>query len=350
MNEVAEYIHNAQQRGTLPGLVLASQYGYAPVEVNAWGVDGAGHPLHEHSIFPVASITKLALALLVHRLIALGSIALHDQLNVHIPDIHPEAANRTVRALLAHTSGYGFDLPNKEGRYGHGLTWPALAQECLATPPDVASDVRVQYSNLGYGILGVLVERVTHRSCADALREFVFQPLGIRAWLGTPDTQQITIIGDVRGKHAGTDLETYNSPFWRSLALPWGGVFTDAFGALQLVQAFSDQSDFLSPAQRHEATLDHTNALPGGFMKPLMWPQSPWGLGPELRGHKNPHWVAPAFSPQSFGHSGASGMLAWHDPECMLSFALLGARAADGGWLLRHAPEISHRLREMYVR
>ncbi len=349
MNEVEEYIRTAQQRGTLPGIVLASQYGYAPVEVVAWGVDGAGNALHEHSIFPVASITKLALALLVHRLVELGAIALNDSLDMHIKEIHPDAANRTIRSLLAHTSGYGFDLPNKEGRYGHGLTWTVLAQECLTTPPEVASGVRVQYSNLGYGILGVLVERVTNRSCADALHEYVLQPLGVRAWLGAPESMNVAVIGDVRGKHKGTDLETYNSSFWRALSLPWGGLFTDALGAIHLVQAFSDQSDFLSPVQRHEATSDHTNALHGGFMKPLMWSVSPWGLGPELRGHKFPHWVSSTYSPQSFGHSGASGMLVWHDPECMLSFAMLGARSADGGWLLRHAPEISQRLRKAYM-
>lgn len=348
MKIVAEYINAEQARGTLPGLVLASQYGFEPAQIQAWGVDGAGTPLSDTSVFPVASITKLALSLAIHRLADRGSIALSDPIGAYISDIHPLSASRSITSILAHTSGFGFDLPNKEGRYTHGLTWPALARECLDTPPEVESDMRVQYSNLGYGILGVLLERVTNQICADALHDLVIQPLGIQAWLGDNPDVTCAVIGDVRGRHRGTDLETYNSLFWRSLALPWGGLCTDAHGALSIVQAFSSQSDLLSPARRNDATRDYTNHLAGGFMKPLMWDQSPWGLGPELRGSKQPHWVSNTFPPDSFGHSGASGMLAWYDPQSMFSFALLGARAADSGWLLRHAPEISRRLRESY--
>ncbi len=342
------YITTEQARGTLPGVVIASQYGFAEPRIQAWGVDGASHALTPSSVFPVASITKLALALAVHRLIDRGAMLVDARIGTYIHDIHPESADRTITEILAHTSGFGFDLPNKEGRYAHGLTWPALARECLDTPPEAPSGMRVQYSNLGYGILGVLIERITHMSCADALNDLVIRPLGIRAWLGDNPAVHCAVIGDVRGRHRGTDLETYNSTFWRSLALPWGGLCTDAFGALSLVLALSDQSDFLAPARRSSATSDHTMHLPGGFMKPLMWPTSPWGLGPELRGSKHPHWIATSFPARSFGHSGASGMLAWYDPDAMFGFALLGARAADGGWLLRHGPEISHRLRLDY--
>lgn len=348
MTTVADYIHAEQSRGTLPGLVLASQYGFEPMQIDAWGVDGTGIQLTETSVFPVASITKLAVALAIHRLVDRGTVRIDEPIGTYIPDIHVDGASRTVSSLLAHTSGYGFDLPNKEGRYTHGLAWPALAHECINTPPEVASDVRVQYSNLGYGILGVLLERVTQRSCADALVDLVIQPLGIRAWLGDNPNETYAVIGDVRGRHRGTDLETYNSSFWRSLALPWGGLCTDAHGALSLVQAFGSQSDMLSPARRTDATSDYSHQLAGGFMKPLMWEHSPWGLGPELRGTKYPHWVSSTYPQDSFGHSGASGMLAWYDPHSMFGFALLGARAADGGWLLRHAPEITRRMRDTY--
>lgn len=348
MSHVAEYIIAEQARGTLPGVVIARQYGFGECEIDAWGHDGADHALTIDSIFPVASITKLALSLAVHRLVDIGSFAITDPIGNYILDIHPESASRSIGSILAHTSGYGFDLPNKEGRYAHGLTWPLLARECLDTPPEVTAGVRVQYSNLGYGVLGVLIERVTRLTCAEALTNLVIRPLGITAWLGEHPATTCATIGDVRGRHRGTDLETYNSPFWRSLALPWGGLCTNAHGAIQLVMAYSNQSDFLSPARREDATRDHTTLLPGGFMKPLLWPTSPWGLGPELRGTKHPHWVASTYSSQSFGHSGASGMLAWYDPECMFGFAILGARAADGGWLLRHGPEISQRLRLDY--
>jgi beta-lactamase class C len=345
MTQLHDYIETHQARGTLPGIVIATQYGFDDMSVSAWGADGDGHKLQIDSVFPVASITKLALALAVHRLIDQGQMQLDVPINTYIPEINHAGADRTIRSLLAHTSGYALDLPNKEGRYAHGLTWEALAAECIVTPPEAANDARVQYSNLGYGLLGIAIERITQERCADALVSLVIRPLGIRAWLGNDHAVTHAIIGEVRGRHRGTDLETYNSAFWRSLALPWGGLCTDAHGALSLVQAFSSQSDLLSSPRRDEATQDHTHQLPGGFIKPLMWPSAPWGLGPELRGTKQPHWVAAEFPPDSFGHSGASGMLTWYDPHNLFGFALLGARAADGGWLLRHGPEISRLLR-----
>jgi hypothetical protein len=51
-------------------------------------------------------------------------------------------------------------------------------------------------------------------------------------------------------------------------------------------------------------------------------------------------------SPASFGHAGASGCLAWRDPERDLSWALIGTRTADSGWLLRHGSAIGAALLE----
>jgi beta-lactamase class C len=238
------------------------------------------------------------------------------------------------------------DVTNKEGRHAIGLTWAQLRADCLVEPAQTATNTTVQYSNLAYIILGAILEHVTGLSCADALTQIVFRPLGIRGWLGyNPDVAH-AIIGDIRGVHRGTELETFNSPFWRSLALPSGGLCTDAHGAMALVQAFLPSGSFLSDELISAATTDQTHGLAGGFMKPLWWEHGTWGLGPELRGDKTPHWVDASFPPHSFGHSGASGMIAWADPDNRLALAILGARAADGGWLLRHGPALTKAIRD----
>jgi CubicO group peptidase (beta-lactamase class C family) len=46
-----------------------------------------------------------------------------------------------------------------------------------------------------------------------------------------------------------------------------------------------------------------------------------WGLGPEIRGHKSPHWTGKANSPQTFGHFGQSGSFLWVDPVAGLAVA-----------------------------
>ncbi len=343
MNAIHSYVMS-QPNNMPPGMVVGYQYGYAEPVMMAFGVDGAQRPLSQHTLFPVASISKLATALGILALIDAGKFTYDAPIGMLLPDIHADMAPRPLYTLLCHTSGYEIDLPNKEGRYAHGLSWDALAHECLISAPRYGVQQQVQYSNLGYGILGIILERMTGRTFGDAIRELVLQPLGVAGVFGDPGPTNVATIADVRGVHRGTDLEPFNSTFWRSLALPWGGLCTNAVGALALIDAFLPHSSFLSPSTIQLATTNSTANLSGGFMHPLLWQPCPWGLGPELRGSKQPHWLAPCWPAHSFGHSGASGMLVWADAENMFRIVILGTRVADGGWLLRHAPRMSELL------
>src|SRR5262249_17300011 len=158
-------------------------------------------------------------------------------------------------------------------------------------------------------------------------------PLGVEGYLGAELPRPPAVVADARGEHAGGGLEPFNSPFWRSLALPWAGLVTTVDGALALVRAFwSAPPRFLSPALRSEAIRSHTGDLGGGFVAPLIWSPCPWGLGPDVLGRKAPHWAPPEAGLDSFGHSGASGALAWAAPDRGVAWAILGARTADNGW------------------
>src|SRR5204863_8996543 len=108
-----------------------------------------------------------------------------------------------------------------------------------------------------------------------------------------------------------------------------------------LVEAFAGRPPrFLQPETRSQAIRDQAPGLGGGMAPPLLWPRCPWGLGPELRDAKAPHWAPAEAADDSFGHAGASGCLAWHDPARDLSWALAAPLTADGGWLVRAAPRI----------
>ena len=69
--------------------------------------------------------------------------------------------------------------------------------------------------------------------------------------------------------------------------------------------------------------------------RPLLWDRCPWGLGPELKGAKAPHWSPPGASLGSFGHAGASGAIAWADPEEELAVVLLTNQAWASRWPVR---------------
>lgn len=327
--------------GRVPGAVVAWARADEPAAVLPIGADADGRPLAEDTLLPVASITKLATALAVLTLVEHGGLALDDPLGRHLPEAEAASDGRvTIRRLLSHTSGLPLDVAPELAPYRPGLDWPALAAACKATALVREPGTYVQYSNTGYGLVAILVERVTGKPFAAALAELVLGPLGVEAYLGAEPPRPPARLADVRGANAGGELEPYNSAFWRSLAAPWGGLITNASGALSLVRAF---------CTRPEAIDNQTDGLPGGMAHPLLWDRCPWALGPEIKGTKTPHWAPAGASPTSFGHAGASGAIAWCDPNADLAWVILGARTADSGWLLRQGAAIGQVLLDAYA-
>lgn len=180
----------------------------------------------------------------------------------------------------------------------------------------------------------------------EILREYVFEPLGVDAWIGS--SPFAAAVDGIDSQYAGTWLEPYG-PFWRSLMLPWACLTMRAQQLLQLVQAFGDR-EFLGSAF-DQASRPHTSDLPGGFVdsspflghrstKTLSWKKANWGLGVEFPGEKRPHYAPALASSNSFGHIGSSGVLAWCDPEYDTAWAICGCRTTDSGWLMRWSPAI----------
>jgi CubicO group peptidase (beta-lactamase class C family) len=338
---VQHAVDAAMQGGQVPGMVLAVARGDRPIEYLAAGADGLGRPLARDSLFPVASITKLATALAVLRLADSGELALDDPLEQHLPGAAGAQPGVTLRTLLCHSSGLPLDLSAQAAPYARGLDWPRLAAACMLTALEAPPQTRVQYSNAGYGLLALVVERRTGAGFAEALAQLVLDPLGVEAYLGSEPPRSPAAVANVRSSHSGGELEPFNSAFWRGLAFPWGGLVSTADGALGILRAFLGRpAGFLRPATRAAATRSHTGGLSGGFVEPLIWSPCPWGLGPDIRGEKEPHWAPAMAGPDSFGHSGASGALAWAAPGVDVAWVILGARTADNGWLLRRAPPI----------
>lgn len=318
-------------RRSVPGFVIAVARGDGPAEHLVVGVDGAGEPLSKESLFPIASVTKLATALAVLRLADRGALAIDDPLERHLPDAAAAREGVTLRTLLCHSAGLPDDLAPELVPFTLALDWPALARACLVTEPIAPPGTVVRYSNVGPGLLAILIERLTGRPYPAALSDLVLEPLGIEGYVGDePPRPPAWIAGDL-GDHTGTELDPSNSAFSRRLAMPWSGLVTTAAGALALVRAFGDPSGFLSAGLSAEATSDQTGGL-AGTMIFLDWPRCSWGLGPEVRGEKAPHWTPAGASPGSFGHVGANGCVAWNDPAAGVAWAMSGARFMVDWW------------------
>jgi beta-lactamase class C len=323
----------------VPGLVIAVTRRTKPPVYMIVGTDAAGVPLGEETLFPVASITKLAVALAVLRLADMGALDWNDPLVHYLPDAAAAQPGVTLCSLLTHTSGLPNSYPEEPEMYKLGLTWPAIAMACLRTALVQAPDTSVLYSGVGYSLLAVVVERITGQPFAAALADLVLRPLGIEAYLGVEPPRSPAIIDVGNSLFTGTPLEFYNSAFFRTLGEPAGGLLTTASGSLRLIGAYqSITPNFLQPDTAAAATRNQTGALGGGVSGWFTLPHCPWGLGPAL--YPTLPGVPVEASSASFGHTGATGCLAWCDPVADVTWALFGTKISDNGWCDRAFPQI----------
>jgi CubicO group peptidase (beta-lactamase class C family) len=315
----------------VPGAVIAVARGGRPAEYLTVGTDGRGRPLAEDSLVAVASITKLATALAVLRLVDTGAFGIDDLLDRYVPEAAAAQPGVTLRRLLTHTSGLLGGYEQELGARTLDLSWPAIARAAQRVPPGQPPGMSVEYSNLNYCLLASVVERVTGKPFAIALRELVLAPLGVEGYFGVEPPRPPAYVGGLPvDEYTGTPLEQYNTPFDRAIGRPNAGLVVTAAGALALVHAFRGMPvDFLAAGSRAAATRDQTGGLGGGFTA-VRYERCPWGLGPELRGDKSPHWAPAKASPESFGHYGATGCLVWADPRSNVTWAILGSYLLDG--------------------
>ena len=132
------------------------------------------------SFFRVASITKMATALAVMSAADEGKLSLSEPIRSYLPKecSIPESEGVTLKHLLSHTSGLR-DPVRLEEALMQGVPLPRVLSGCRLSEPGSA----FLYSNLGYGIIGCVLEAVYSLPVSEIMRRLVFEPLGMQASL-----------------------------------------------------------------------------------------------------------------------------------------------------------------------
>jgi D-alanyl-D-alanine carboxypeptidase len=166
------------------GVVLLTKGG-APVFQRAWGMADreAGRPNTIETAFNLGSINKVFTATAIRQLAAAGRLDLDSLLGKYWPD-YPNAdvaSQVTIRQLLNHRSGIGgniFAAPPGGTRHDimHNRDYLQLfADQPLQFPPGT----RQAYSNAGYVVLGLLVERLSAEDYYAYVRRHIYEPAGM---------------------------------------------------------------------------------------------------------------------------------------------------------------------------
>lgn len=143
-----------------------------------WGgpVRGSEAAFDRDTRFNLASMGKMFTAVAIGQLVDAGKVAWSDPVGKHWPDFPWDAYRDviTIEQLLAHRSGLGgYD-------FGHGKTdVEDIVMSAAGDPLAFEPDAEFGYSNLGYAVLGVVIERVTGQSYYDYIRTEVFRKAGM---------------------------------------------------------------------------------------------------------------------------------------------------------------------------
>lgn len=170
--------------GRFSGAVLVGEGGRVLYEGGAGEADREWHLPNGPAVrYRIASTTKQFTAALVLRLWEEGRLELDAPVAAYLPEYpRPQGDRVTLHHLLTHSSGIPnyVGLPGFYDTIGRREHTPAqLVALTSSLPLEFEPGTRWKYSNSGYVLLGLVVERVTGKPYEEALREQVLAPLGL---------------------------------------------------------------------------------------------------------------------------------------------------------------------------
>jgi CubicO group peptidase (beta-lactamase class C family) len=168
----------------MPSVSVVVTRGNETLVERAWGLAdvSSGRKAEPPTTYEVASLSKQFTAALVLKLVDRGRLSLGDTLGRFFDGLKPEFRGITVEQLLNHTSGLKGDFRGSpEQMAARPITRDSLvalaARDTLATKPGT----KYIYSNTGYMFAGAIVEKLSGKSYAEALRDEIARPLGLKS-------------------------------------------------------------------------------------------------------------------------------------------------------------------------
>ncbi|MDU0967488.1 MAG: serine hydrolase domain-containing protein [Actinomycetaceae bacterium] len=221
----------------------------------------------------------------------------------------------TSRIVLRAVEDGLIDLDDPLGPQGSTVEMVLAHASGLGPEGDVqaAPGTRRIYSNAGYELLGQLVEQVRGQQFSQLVAGYMEQ--------------------------LGPDAHFEGSPAWG---------MSSRLLALATLASEMLEPRLIDPALWRLATRPAWPGLPGIVPGYGSFDDDQWGLGPEIRAHKHPHWTAPDAAPGVYGHFGQSGSFLWVDAEAQVGACFLSSRRFG----LAHQrlwPDLNAEIQRMFI-
>jgi CubicO group peptidase (beta-lactamase class C family) len=279
-------------------------------------------PVTPHTVFPIASISKTFAATAIMRLVEQGKIDLRAPVRTYLPEfrVRDEAASRdvTVWHLLTHLGGWEGQVSGPDrGTETLKNFVGSITDLMQVAPPGKAWS----YNNAGFSIAGRVIEVVTGTSINRAMRDLVFQPLGLEHAGTSPGDFIVQRFAAGHATRGGTT--SLQRPFSPSTSVTAGGVglcITDLLAYARF--HMGDGTDAKGVRVLSRESLEQMRAV----QSPKQGTDDAIGLAWHIR------QVGPI---RTFGHGGTLGghiLLLEIVPERNFAIAIL--TNANSGWRL----------------
>jgi len=330
LKPVYALLDRAVADGAFPGGVLAIGWNNQ-LAVHPFGQlerEGEAYDVNEDSMYDVASLTKpIVTTTAAMLLLQQGRLDLDLPVVRYLPEFAAAAnsdpdpswrARVTVRMLLVHDSG----LPDHRDFYKEAKGHDAILARVFAEPLIREPGTQIQYSDLGFVLLGEIVQRLTGESLDAFAKEEIFSVLGMDRSMFNPPRR-------LREDIAPTEMDSD----YRKRML-WGEVHDENAWAMGGVAGhaglFSTAPDIAAFAQMilNGGIYGHDRLLPRSIVREFTTHVK---IGDSAR---TLGWDVPSepsssgryFSARSFGHTGFTGTSLWIDPDRKLFVILLTNR------------------------
>jgi D-alanyl-D-alanine carboxypeptidase len=181
---LGSYLDAAAAKDLFSGTLLLAK-DFKPLLSRAWGTADPARNLANKpdTKFNIGSINKIFTQVAIGQLAQAGKLSPSDTIRRHLPDFPSPAADKiTIQQLVEHRSGLG-DIFGPEFEKTHASLRklsdyvPLFAGKPLSFDPGTSQ----RYSNAGYIVLGLIIEKLSGQSYYDYVRDHITKPAGMTA-------------------------------------------------------------------------------------------------------------------------------------------------------------------------
>nr|WP_319570641.1 serine hydrolase domain-containing protein [uncultured Draconibacterium sp.] len=220
-------------------------------------------PADPHSLFKIASISKLYNAVVIAKMVNDGRLSLDKTLADYFPELIGRIENAdkiTLRMLVQHRSG----IPNLTDTPNFWVTPPSSSEEALERvldlPADFAPDAKYRYSNTNYLLISMLIEKGTGEEVFQTIKKEILDPLGLKNTYGAINEQNINDV--MSGYYVGIEEDIKAGDYGTKLT----SMVASAEDVGIFLRALNDGSVFNEGEQEIYSSIyvyEHTGLMPG---------------------------------------------------------------------------------------